>query len=192
MDLWHHHMGHIGEAATRSLLQSVKGVTFPPGDKLSKCEPCIIGKHARSSHPSSTTHKTTELLELVFCDLCGPFPVLTPHGKLYLAAFLEDSANILKVHCLACKDQSAEAFHITKASWERKTGRKIICFWVDGVGATNLSVLWKRWGSNRTLSHDTNTGRMGRWNRYSAPSKVGCLQCSQQLNSLSSTGEKLP
>jgi hypothetical protein len=32
MDLWHHRMGHIGEEATRSLLQSVKGVTFPPGD----------------------------------------------------------------------------------------------------------------------------------------------------------------
>ncbi len=118
MDLWHHHMGHIGEAATKSLLQSVKGVTFPPSDKLSKCEPCIIGKHACSPHPSSTAPKTTELLELLFCDLCGPFPVLTPHGKLYLIAFLEDSANILKLHCLARKDQSAEAFHITKASWE--------------------------------------------------------------------------
>ena len=29
MDLWHHRMGHIGEAATKSLLQSVKGITFP-------------------------------------------------------------------------------------------------------------------------------------------------------------------
>jgi hypothetical protein len=36
MDLWHHRMGHIGEEATRSLLRSVKGVSFPPGDKLSK------------------------------------------------------------------------------------------------------------------------------------------------------------
>ena len=34
MDLWHHCMGHIGEAATKSLLQSVKGVTFPPGDNF--------------------------------------------------------------------------------------------------------------------------------------------------------------
>ena len=30
-----------------------------------------------------------------YTDLCGPFPVLTPHGKQYLIAFLEDSANIL-------------------------------------------------------------------------------------------------
>ena len=134
MDLWHHRMGHIGEAATKSLLRSVKGVTFPAGDSLSKCEPCIISKHARTPHPSSPTPKSTELLELVFCDLCGPFPVPTPHGKLYLVAFLEDSANILKVHCLAHKDQSAEAFHITKASWERKTGKKIIRFRVDGAG----------------------------------------------------------
>ena len=134
MDLWHHRMDHIGEDATRSLLRSVKGVTFPPGDKLSKCEPCIIGKHARTPHPSSTTPKTTELLELVHCDLCGPFPVLTPHGKLYLVGFLEDSGNILKLHCLARKDQSAEAFHVTRARWERKTGKKIMRFRVDGAG----------------------------------------------------------
>ena len=120
MDLWHHRMGHIGEAATRNLLKSVKGVKFPPGDKLSKCEPCIIGKNARIPHPSSLTHKSTQLLELVHCDLCGPFPVPTPHGKLYLIAFLEDSANILKVFCLARKDQAAanqcesENIHLSK------------------------------------------------------------------------------
>jgi hypothetical protein len=134
MDLWHHRMGHIGEAATKNLLQSVKGVKFPPGDSLSKCEPCIIGKHARTPHPSSLTHKYTQLLELVHCDLCGPFPVLTPHGKQYLIAFLEDSANLLKVYCLAHKDQSAEAFQVMRASWERKTGKKILRFRIDGAG----------------------------------------------------------
>ena len=134
LDLWHHRMGHIGEAATRNLLKSVKGVTFPPGDKLSKCEPCIIGKHTRAPHPSSLTAKTTQLLELVHCDICGPFPVLTPHGKQYLIAFLEDSANLLKVYCLARKDQSADAFQIMKASWERKTGKKILRFRIYGAG----------------------------------------------------------
>ena len=110
MDLWHHRMGHIGEAATRNLLKSVKGVKFSPGDKLSKCEPCIIGKHTRAPHPSSLSPESTKLLELIHCDICGPFPVLTPHGKQYLIAFLEDSANILKVYCLARKDQAAESF----------------------------------------------------------------------------------
>ena len=36
MDIWHHRMGHIGETATKNLLKSVKGVKFPPSDKLSK------------------------------------------------------------------------------------------------------------------------------------------------------------
>jgi hypothetical protein len=134
MDLWHNRMGHIGETATRNLLRSVKGVSFPSGDKLSKCEPCIIGKHAQEPHPSSTTSMSTELLALVFCDICGPFPVLTPHGKRYLIAFLENSINILKVFCLASKDQATEAFSITKNSWERKTGKKILRFRVDGAG----------------------------------------------------------
>jgi hypothetical protein len=134
MDLWHHRMGHIGEAATRNLVNSVKGVKFSPDDKLSKCEPCIIGKHTRTPHPSSLTPKSTQLLELVHCDLCGPFPVLTPHGKQYLIAFLEDSANLLKVFCLARKDQSADAFQVMRANWERKTGKKILRFRIDGAG----------------------------------------------------------
>ena len=125
MDLWHHRMGHIGETATKNLLKSVNGVSFPPGDKLSKCEPCIIGKHSRAPHPLSPTPKSTELLELVFCDLCGPFPVMTPHGKLYLITFLDDCSDALKVHCLARKDQSYDAWKITKASWEQKTGKKV-------------------------------------------------------------------
>lgn len=134
MDLWHHRMGHIGEAATRDLIKSVKGVKFSPDDKLSKCEPCIIGKHACIPHPSSLSPKTTQLLELVHCDLCGPFPVLTPHGKQYLVDFLEDSANLLKVYCLARKDQSAESFQLMRASWERKTAKKILRFRIDGEG----------------------------------------------------------
>jgi hypothetical protein len=134
MDLWHHCMGHIREAATWNLVNSVKGVKFSPTDKLSKCEPCIIGKHTRTPHPTSLTPKSTQLLELVHCDLCRPFPVLTPHGKQYLIAFLEDSANLLKVYCLAHKDQSAESFLIMRANWERKTRKKILRFGINGGG----------------------------------------------------------
>jgi hypothetical protein len=70
MDLWHHRMGHIGETATKNLLSSVKGVTFPPGDKLSKCEPCIIGKHSRSPHPPlQKPHNYSNLFFVTFVVL---------------------------------------------------------------------------------------------------------------------------
>ena len=87
------------------------------------------------------THKSTQLLELVHCDLCGPFPVLTLHGKEYLIDFLEDSANILKVFCLACKDQSAKSFQIVRANWERTTGKKILCFHVNGAGELAIVIV---------------------------------------------------
>ncbi|KAF8152323.1 hypothetical protein B0H34DRAFT_677703 [Crassisporium funariophilum] len=59
MDLWHHCMGHIGKAATWKFLKSVKGITFSPGNTMSKCEPCIIAKHAWAPNPASTTAKFT-------------------------------------------------------------------------------------------------------------------------------------
>jgi hypothetical protein len=49
---------------------------------------------------------------------------------LYLIAFLDDCSDALKVHCLARKDQSYNAWHITKASWEMKMGK----IRVDGGG----------------------------------------------------------
>ena len=91
MDLWHHRMGHIGKAATRNLIKSVKGIQFPPGNKLSKCEPCIIGKHASVPHPSSLTPKSTQLLELVHCGICGPLKSFSAGLSLRLKLTVSDS-----------------------------------------------------------------------------------------------------
>lgn len=126
MDLWHHCFGHIGKGAVRALVHSVKGVTFPPNDCLSVCEPCIIGKMHRSSHPSSKEPSSNVLLDLVLGDICGPFPVMMPHGKLYFVGFVDSASKVLKIHLLALKSQAREAFWLTKASWERKTGKKVL------------------------------------------------------------------
>ncbi|KAJ3494865.1 hypothetical protein NLJ89_g10721 [Agrocybe chaxingu] len=134
LDLWHHRLGHAGEGATRSLLKSTTGVSFSPTDALSKCEPCIIGKHARSPAPSSVGPKTTKLLELIHCDLCGPFPVETPHGKRYFIIFLDDFSNVVNVQLLATKDQAFDAWLLVQAKWENKLGLKVGRFRCDGGG----------------------------------------------------------
>ena len=134
LDLWHHRLGHIGMEATRQLVKSVIGVQALPAASFSRCEPCILGKHSRHPSPSSSSPRTTSLLELIHCDVCGPFPVETPHGKRYFVIFLDDCSSGLNVQLLASKDQAFEAWCLVQAKWERKLGVKIRRFRCDGGG----------------------------------------------------------
>ena len=59
--------------------------------KTSVCEPCIIGKQTREPFPKESDSKgSTEPLELVHMDVCGPMPVASKGESRYLATFLDD------------------------------------------------------------------------------------------------------
>ena len=103
-DLWHACLGHIGESAVRTLAKSTSGIAL--GDApFSVCEACIKGKHPRSPHPASSS-RALQLLDLLHSDICGPFPVRTPHSKLYFIIFMDDCSHALDLHLLASRDQA--------------------------------------------------------------------------------------
>ena len=133
-NLWHARMGHVGEKATIRILNSTTGASFPDGTELIKCEPCIIGKHHDISYPATNSPPPDDFLELVLCDICGPFPVQTPHKKLYFIIFLDVKSKFNELHNLATHDQALDAFLITKNRWELQLGKKIKCFRADGAG----------------------------------------------------------
>jgi hypothetical protein len=133
-NLWHARMGHIGEKATVQILNSTTGASFPDGKDLVKCEPCIIGKHHDASYPATNSPPPDEFLQLILCDLCGPFPVHTPHGKLYFIVFLEAKSKFTELHNLATRDQALDAFLITKNKWELQLNKKVKCFRADNAG----------------------------------------------------------
>jgi hypothetical protein len=43
------------------------------------CEGCVKGKHQRTSFPKDKAMKTSQLLEIVHSDVCGPMKI-TSHG----------------------------------------------------------------------------------------------------------------
>jgi len=58
--------------------------------------------------PSSSTPRTTTLLELIRLDICGPFPVTTPHGKAFPTLALRSNVR-----------------RVLKAKWGLKTGKRV-------------------------------------------------------------------
>ena len=101
LDLWHYHMGHPREPTTMALLKSMTGASFLPGKSLTRCELCIFGKQACLPAPTSSMPWSSKLLELIHIDICGPFPVVTPHGKLYFVLFLDNASSVVNLQNLA-------------------------------------------------------------------------------------------
>lgn len=134
LDLWHYCMGHPGESATLALLKSTTGASFLPGNSHTQCEPCILGKQAHLPAPTSPTLHSTELLELIHIDICGPFPVTTPHGKLYFMLFLDDASSMVNLQNLALRSNVRDAWRILRVKWELKMGKKVKHIQFDGAG----------------------------------------------------------
>ena len=71
------------------------------------------------------------MLDLIHSDICSPFPVQTPHGKLYFIMFLDDHSHLINIQLLASKDQALEAWNIVKNLWENHTERRVKVFRSD-------------------------------------------------------------
>ncbi|KAG1873256.1 hypothetical protein C8R48DRAFT_550611, partial [Suillus tomentosus] len=83
-------MGHTGGESVRRLPHIAQGFSLDSNETMSRCESCIISKHPRQPHPTSESPPASHFLELIHSDICGPFPVETPHHKQYFIIFLDD------------------------------------------------------------------------------------------------------
>jgi hypothetical protein len=133
-DLWHARLGHPGGEAVKCLPLFTEGTKVDKSIPLHTCEPCIMAKHPRKPYPPSTTPRAKNVLDLIHSDLCSPFPVATPHGKLHFILFLDDHSNLLNLQLLASKDQALEAWEIIRKRWENHASRRVKVFRSDNGG----------------------------------------------------------
>jgi hypothetical protein len=133
-DLWHARLGHIGGEAVKRVPLIATGVEVDKNVPLRRCEPCIIAKHPRKPFPPSEEPPAAHPLDVIHSDLCGPFPIVTPHGKYHFVIFLDDHSNLLNLQLLATKDQALEAWRTVKTRWENHLERKVKVFRSDNGG----------------------------------------------------------
>ncbi len=131
IQIWHQRLGHLNEAKLRKLIAD--GAVSSSG-KFDFCRGCIEGKLARRPFPTSTSPKTTQLLELVHSDVCGPMSVQSPGGKRYVAVFLDDYSRWSQVYFLRHKSEVFSAFVEFKTWAEKQTGLQLKRLRSDGGG----------------------------------------------------------
>ena len=89
--LWHKRLGHtsstkLSEMKEKNLVKGLENCVF---DKMSICEACIKGKHNRKAFPTSET-RSTRLLEIIHCDVCGPMSNVSHGGARFFVTFIDD------------------------------------------------------------------------------------------------------
>lgn len=129
-ELWHRRYGHINNKYLQQILKQ-KNLDFcANGDG---CKICLQGKQTKISFPTSQT-KSSEKLELVHGDLCGPIEQESLGGKKYIFLLTDDFSHKSFVYFLKHKNEVFQVFVKFKAQVENETGCRIKTFRSDNGG----------------------------------------------------------
>lgn len=74
------------------------------------CEACTLGKQIRSSLKPKQVISSTQSLDLIHIDLCGPMRVQSRGGKRYVFVLVDDYTRYTCTLFLTSKDDAFEVF----------------------------------------------------------------------------------
>jgi hypothetical protein len=120
--LWHLRLGHINK---QKMMRMSKSGLIPQInlDDFHICEPCIKGK--MTAKPFSKCWKSSDLLEIIHSDICGPLRIKTHRGMEYFVTFTDDYSRYGYIYLLKYKSEAVEKFKEFKLEVENQLGRSI-------------------------------------------------------------------
>jgi len=133
-ELWHRRLGHINPVYLNKMKNGdVIGLEHLGQFTNKTCTVCLEGKQTRLPFNTSE-NDSSEILELVHSDLCGPIEVESLAGSKYILVFVDDFSKKVFVYFLKNKDKVKDYFVIFKTFAENQTGRKIKTLRSDNGG----------------------------------------------------------
>ena len=134
LQLWHKRFGHLNISALK-ILKKDKMIHGIPnlGDVSVNCETCVRGKQTADPFPAKNEKSSSQVVELIHTDLCGPMQSESMSRKRYFVTFIDDYSRKVEVKFLQYKSEYLNAFKEYKASTELQTGQKIKCIRSDNA-----------------------------------------------------------
>ena len=134
-NLWHKRLGHFHPKGMQRMLASEAVRGMPPLRFTGQvCHSCQLGKHARTKMPKQATHRSTNILELVYSDVCGPFKVNSTGGTRYFVTFIDDYSRKTWVYFVSQNSQVLDKFRQFVHSVTTSTGQPLIALRTDNGG----------------------------------------------------------
>jgi hypothetical protein len=114
--LWHLRLGHINKD---KLIRMNKSGLLPTNisEKFAICESCIKGKMTNKSF--SKHWKSSELLEIIHSNICGPLRTKTHKGMEYFVTFTDDYSRYGHIYLIRYKSDGIEKFKEYKLEVEK-------------------------------------------------------------------------
>lgn len=129
-DEWHERYGHLPFPSFIHIQEA------PPmlHRQVKPCDACQQGKSTRSPSPAQHTIRTTEPLELLHSDLCGPMRTATPSKHLYMISLVDDFSRMTLVRSILHKSNAANELLSMISAFETSTGKRTQALKTDNGG----------------------------------------------------------
>nr|KAJ0220159.1 hypothetical protein LSAT_V11C200069570 [Lactuca sativa] len=129
--LWHKCLGRISKMRIDRLVSDevLSNLNFTD---LKICVECIKGKQTKTKRLDAT--RSSDVLELIHTDICGPFPSASWNGQQYFISFIDDYSRYGYLYLIHEKSQSLEVFKSFKLEVENQLNKKIKCVRSDRGG----------------------------------------------------------
>ena len=110
-ELWHCRLCHVNSKYMERMFKDelVEGFNFDHRGEL-PCEPCVLGKMHKMSCPKESQYRSSQLLEMIHTDVCGPMQVDSEGGSRYLVTFTDDYSRYTTVYFMKHKSEVLEKF----------------------------------------------------------------------------------
>lgn len=152
---WHAVLGHRNLKDVRKLQKLVVGMEIKECEHSDECEVCFRNKSKRDSFPQQSLTLSTEVLDMIHTDVCGPLPVQTPSGKAYVLTLIDDFSKYTFVHLLAKKSEVPEKIMNFVHLMKNQRGKAPKVIRSDRGGEYVNSTLESFFESNGILSNRT-------------------------------------
>ncbi|KAJ0610987.1 putative RNA-directed DNA polymerase [Helianthus annuus] len=148
---WHQRLGHPHFSLFRSMISKFD---LPVLDKSFNihCESCLIGKSSKLHLPPSD-YKTSNIFDLLFCDVWGPAPVPSFDGHNYFLLIVDHFTKFMWIFPIKQKSDVLDTFKRFIIMVERQFSTKIKAVQSDWGGEfRQLSSFFKQIGINHRIS----------------------------------------
>lgn len=186
--VWHRRLAHINSTDIQKLKNGlVEGVKFSDKCDISKnsCTVCCEGKQTRFPFPHSV-NKSSEVLELIHTDLCGPMENLSLGKARYFLLFVDDFSRMCTVYFLREKNETFKYLRQYKDLVETQQSKRIKILRSDNGGefcSTEMENYLRKCGIVHQKTNSYTPEQNGLCERYnrSIVEKARCLLFDSQL-----------
>ena len=133
--LWHCRYEHLSYKGLRILQhkQMVRGL--PQLKDSSKiCIDCMMGKQHREAISKRSLWRSSQRLQLIHANICGPITPVSNNKKRYFISFIDDYSRKVWIYFLAENSQAFTVFKNYKNMVEKEARTFICCLRTDKGG----------------------------------------------------------